>query len=75
MYGITNGLGYRLCLSDSNQYYFSNLDRLNPVMKESAFEIDQLLQELQVVTNAYNLKVFKFTREEEERILLRKLSH
>jgi hypothetical protein len=44
-------------------------------MRESAFEIDQLLQGLQAITSMYNLKVFKFTKEEEERILLRKLSH
>jgi hypothetical protein len=43
-------------------------------MKESPIEIDQLMQDYMVASNSYDLEVFVFTEEQEERLLMRKLT-
>lgn len=44
-----------------------------PVMKESALEIDQLLQECMVEFGDYGLKVFRFTEDDEAILIMNKL--
>ncbi len=44
-----------------------------PLMIGSAYEADKLLQEAMVHFNNYTLKVFKYTREEEEYQVIRRL--
>ena len=44
-----------------------------PIMRESGFEIDQILQDFMVASGSYDAKVFKFTEEQIEDILIRKL--
>jgi hypothetical protein len=53
---------------------FRSPDRVrNPVMIESANEIDNLLQKSMVVLNLYDLVVFKFTEEQEAELIIQKL--
>ena len=44
-----------------------------PVMRESQFEIDKLLQLMWEVTHDYTLVVFEFTKEQEENLVFKKL--
>lgn len=76
MYGITDCGTTFLCFSSSNSraYIFKGWNRVrNPVMMVSATEIDNLLQEIIVQTNNYDLYVFEYTTEQEEEIIIRKL--
>ena len=45
----------------------------NPVMVESALEVDNLLQRCMVAFGLYDLVVFEFTREQEADIIVNKL--
>jgi len=45
-----------------------------PIMRESPFEIDQLMQDFMSWSGHYGLMVFAFTEEQQEKLLLRKLS-
>lgn len=64
-----------LCHSSGQSgYFFSKWYKHTvPVMRESAIEIDQLLQDWTVKSRSYDLVVFKFTPEQEEKILIQKL--
>lgn len=55
-------------------YFLKRWDRNgNLVMKSSATEVDQLLQDFCVVSNRYDLVVFKFTEEQEQKLLIKRL--
>ena len=45
----------------------------SPVIKESATEIDQLLQDFMTASGRYNLVVFKFSNDLLESLVIRKL--
>ena len=44
-----------------------------PVMRKSAIEIDQLLQDFGSAFGRYDLVVFEFTEEQVENLLIKKL--
>lgn len=75
MFGIMSQDGSMvLCRLGYNIYVLKNWNRNGiPVMIKSSFAIDQLMQEYMVAANNYNVRVFKFTVEQEEEILIRKL--
>jgi hypothetical protein len=75
MYGImTQNGSLVLCHGNSGQYVLKRWDRNgNLVMRDSAFEIDSLMQQFMVAANRYDLSVFEFTREQEENLVIRKL--
>lgn len=55
-------------------YVLKTWDRATmPAVRESAYEIDQLLQEFMSASGFYDLVVFKFTHEQLDEILIRKL--
>lgn len=79
MYGITDGqcilvdYGYRpgglslANINDNKSVFYK------AVMVESAQEADRLLQEATVHFGNYNLRVYRFTEEEEAAVIIRKL--
>ena len=72
MYGIKRHESI-LCRIGQN-YQFRGAARVrNPVMVESALEIDNLLQQCMVAFGLYNLVVFEFTEEQEAQYLIQKL--
>ena len=76
MYGITDSRGNMiLCRGrESGTVVMKYWDRIGfPVMRESGYEIDQLLQDFMVASGSYDAKVFKFTEEQVEDLLIRKL--
>ncbi len=76
MYGIMTGDGNLvLCRFDTTGYILRRWDRNGIlVMRESAIEIDQLMQDFMVAACRYDLCVFKFTEEQEQQQLIRKLT-
>jgi hypothetical protein len=79
MYGITTDRGTMvLCQAlGSTQFLTFVLKRWDratrPVMMSEPLKIDELLQRMVVHTGDYSLKVFEFTREQEEEMLIRRL--
>jgi hypothetical protein len=76
MYGIMTQDGHRvLCQrSGTNVYILKRWDWASmPAMRKSAMEIDQLLQDYMTASANYNLSVFKFTEEQIEDLLIKKL--
>jgi len=45
----------------------------NPLVVDNALDADKILQEAMVHFNDYSLKVFKYTREQEEYLIIKKL--
>lgn len=76
MYGIMSQDGQVvLCnRTGTNVYIFKKWDRHGmPAMRKSAIEIDQLLQDFTRIAKRYDLVVFEFTREQEEKLVIKKL--
>lgn len=75
MYGIMTQDGHLvLCHNDHFLYCLKHWDRNgNLVMRESSIEIDQLMQQYMTASDRYDLRVFRFTEEQEERLLIRRL--
>ena len=80
MYGIMSADGERILCQSIPSRSFPDIvilkiwDRAhNPIMIESAMEIDQLLQKCMVGMNDYNLKVFEFTKEQEANMIMNRL--
>jgi len=76
MYGIMTQDGHRvLCQrSGTNVYIIKRWDRAAmPAIRKSAIEIDQLLQDMMSFANRYDLRVFEFTEDDLERLLIKKL--
>lgn len=77
MFGIMTQNGHQvLChsLNKKNTYVLKRWCRNSiPVMRESSVEIDKLMQQYMVVSNFYYLSVFKFTQEQQEELLIKKL--
>ncbi len=76
MFGIMtqDGLQVLCCRSGTNVYLLKRWDRAGmPVMKKSALEIDQLLQDFSTAANRYDMVVFEFTEEHVEYLLIKKL--
>lgn len=60
--------------SGTNVYIIKKWDRCGmPAMRASAIEIDQLLQNIMVASQLYDLVVFEFTDEQVENLLIKKL--
>lgn len=63
-----------LCRYDADSYVLKRWERNRDiVMRSSAAEIDQLMQEFMVASGRYDLSVFRFTKEQEETLLIKKL--
>lgn len=76
MYGIMSQDGKQVlcCRSGTNSYFIKTWDRAGmPAMRQSATEIDKLLQDISTMSLRYDLVVFKFTDEQIADILVRKL--
>jgi hypothetical protein len=76
MYGIMTQDGNKvLCHGTGfNSYILKRWDRHgNLVMRESALEVDQLMQDFMVTANRFDLSVFTFTEEQEQNLIVRKL--
>lgn len=76
MFGIMSQDGNSvLCQrSGTNVYIVKRWDRASmPVMRKSAIEIDQLLQDFGTTFGRYDLVVFEFTEEQVENLLIKKL--
>jgi len=76
MYGImTHDRTLVVCKpSYQQEYVLSPFDYHKlPVMMENSFQVDQLLQELMVYYNRYDLVVFEYTKEMEEFLIIRRL--
>lgn len=55
-------------------YVLKKWDRaVRPVMMSTPLDVDLLLQRMVSHTGDYSLKVFEFTREQEEELLIRRL--
>jgi hypothetical protein len=73
MYGIRRHSSI-LCKFDNKTFQFRGRERIrNPIMVESATEIDDLHQQCMVAFNLYDLVVFEYTKEQEEIYLIQKL--
>ena len=74
MYGIMTQDGNLVLCHYLARYTLKRWDRYgNLVMRESATQIDELMQQFMVSSNRYDLEVFKFTKEQEEKLLIAKL--
>ena len=74
MYGITNPSGAILCRRSHDTYVFKQWERNgNFIAMDSAFEVDELLQQIMTASGNYNLSVFEYTEEQEEYLIMRKL--
>lgn len=76
MFGIISQDGHRvLCnRTGTNVYILKTWDRATmPALRKSALEIDQLLQDYMTASGNYNMKVFEFTEEQIEDLLIKKL--
>lgn len=76
MFGImTQDRSSVLCQrSGTNVYILKKWDRAGmPAMRKSAIEIDRLLQDYMTASRRYDLSVFEFTQEQEEKLLVKKL--
>jgi len=76
MFGIMSQDGHSvLCQrTGTNVYIVKRWDRSGmPVMRKSAIEIDQLLQDFGSTFGRYDLVVFEFTEEQVENLLIKKL--
>lgn len=66
-----------LCRTSYQKSYvlsrFSFIGENIPIMVSNRLEIDNLLQEYTVHLNNYTLTVFEYTKEQEEKLLFRKL--
>jgi len=72
MYGIRRHGSIMCAIGD--KFQFRGAERVrNPIMVESAVEIDNLHQQCMVAFNLYDLVVFEFTKEQEEIYLIQKL--
>lgn len=77
MYGIRDG---KFFIVDNGNIQFGKWSIVNieakpciPFMTDSSYEVDKVLQEMSVIFGNYNLVVYKFTKDEEEDYLIRKL--
>lgn len=81
MYGIISQDGERVLCNTFWQkgplipsYVLKTWERSrNIVIKETAFEIDSLMQEYMTTSGYYNLEVFEFTEEQIQDLVIRKL--
>ena len=73
MYGIKGKHGI-LCWTTNHGMTFYPEDLYNnPVIKESPNEIDDLLQYLMTDSNDYSMTVFKFTEDQEDELIIKRL--
>lgn len=69
-----DGSSVMCCRSGTNVYILKKWDRAGmPVMRKTALDIDQLLQQYIRLAGRYDLVVFEFTEEQVEDILVKKL--
>lgn len=74
MYGIKRPNGLVMCQIIPGTFQFREKARIrNPVMRDTAYSIDDLMQQLTVAFNLYDMVVFEFTKEEVEDLLIKKL--
>lgn len=76
MYGIMTYDGCLVLCKASYQsvYVLSRWDYINtPVMIENSLEVDKLHQEYMVHLGNYTLKVFEFSKDDEARLIIRRL--
>lgn len=72
-YILCHGVPYTTGAMSLVQWDAIKFNKTQPVLRESATEIDQLMQDYMTTSNFYNLKVYKLTEEEEYEILLSRL--
>jgi hypothetical protein len=73
MYGIKGKYGILCWTETRGMTFYPESNYNNPVIKESAREIDQLMQDLMSDFDEYSIFVFKFTEKEEADYIVRKL--
>jgi len=76
MFGIMSVNGTQvLCRGTTpDTYVLKRWDRNGfPIMRESALEIDQLMQDFMTYSGHYDLIVFTFTQEQQEQLLVKRL--
>ena len=73
MYGIKGKYGILCWTTTRGMTFYQNYSDNNPVIKDSPGEIDQLLQSVMSDYNDYSMTVFKFTKEQEEDFIIKRL--